>query len=186
MAIRFTSDPAEEAAFFEQIGRCVSIWAEIEIALLLVLIFCMRPRNSQLAHAMFFTSQAFHSKLKIVDAAATSMLTGEILTEWQALRKKCKGCSETRNRIAHFQALQPWQLGEITLNAETREAIIPTRRQLGASLLSIAGGGSERPTYTTDQLREVFTEFKSLEIELYLFARKLHYANADSVSDDGK
>jgi hypothetical protein len=97
----------EAVCFYHELGIAVTMWAQVERALLDVVLCTevLRPNSAIAPQAFgdaFFSIQNFRSKLAFVGEIVTkSVNNAKLLEAWALLFKRCEQASIKRNDLAH-------------------------------------------------------------------------------------
>jgi hypothetical protein len=107
--------PQTAEALFLTVGKGISIWQSVEMALSAVFLQLITPRTDEIGRAIFYSANDFETKLRLVHNVARLALTRPLIEEWQDLRKRLTDAQQQRNTFAHFAVTQ-----RLTLNPEPR------------------------------------------------------------------
>ena len=158
----------ESTEFYAQLGKCISVWAAVEMSLVTLFNACMHGSDVDVASAVYHAVENFRSRLGMIDAALSVVLNGDdLLKEWagvlgvadkprkKGLFHKITSASQKRNHLAHYTVMH--------LTAVKKPPSIYLRETL-LKPSSRAGFSSRRPTggyYVTD-LRHIHRQFVEL------------------------
>ena len=98
-----TTDPA--AKLFEQLGRALSSWQNIEQCLGMIFFSLLHTTSSQLAEIVF-SCMGFQLKLRAIEQLYQYLVKNpEKLAEWKKLRRHLEKLYKDRNKLAHWQVV---------------------------------------------------------------------------------
>ena len=98
-----TTDSA--AKLFEQLGRALSSWQNIEQFLGMIFFSLLQTTSNQSAEIVF-SSMGFHLKLRTIGQLYQNMVKDpEKLAEWKKLRRHLEELYKDRNKLAHWQVV---------------------------------------------------------------------------------
>src|ERR1019366_530290 len=107
--IQIETNPPQFAPFLQAIGRAITIWQQVEVALFGLFVKVSTCRDQRVASAIFYNFHDFSDKLDLVHCAARlSMSATPGFEEWtgpknkRGLKGKLKEAAELRNSIAHY------------------------------------------------------------------------------------
>lgn len=96
--------PYEEMiAFYFELGRAISAWADVERALFQIYISCFTKHNYDPAGLTFFSIENFRSKMKAVDTTFRTKFDGtHHVADWDSIYKRLERHSSFRNHLVHY------------------------------------------------------------------------------------
>lgn len=102
----------EQAAFYEQLGRCIAQWSHVEDGLFQCYMIALGQLKSTLpAQAGFYAVRSPEGKLSVTNSAVRFCLleigdrSADIAGLWKSIAKKVDKRRTQRNQLAHFQVL---------------------------------------------------------------------------------
>jgi hypothetical protein len=99
----------EELAYFHTLGKSLSIWADVETTLLLIVCSCLpaeRETRSPFA-AGYASIDGFRTKLNFADSVITNVLSDvEHIEDWKVQKDKLRSRSSMRNNLAHSRTFE--------------------------------------------------------------------------------
>jgi hypothetical protein len=96
----------EQLAFYEWVGRAITQWAAIEIALEDVVSACFGDSENVSTAVAFYSIENFRSKLRVVDNLVTARFREHpAFDDWPELLKRAESAAGGRNTIAHHWLL---------------------------------------------------------------------------------
>src|SRR5664279_3709251 len=88
----------ESIGFYYELGRAITAWAHVELALLWLTGLCFSKANRDHAAITFYSIDAFYNKLKVVDRLLRNKYTKEHhIKKWRDLSKSVESLSKIRN-----------------------------------------------------------------------------------------
>jgi len=97
---------AEEHLFYEELGRAVAYWGQVEgqISSIFSRLMGRSPERYKAANIALNTVLSFDAKLAMTHAAVTSLLAHaeDALADWNPLKNKASRRNDRRNELAHF------------------------------------------------------------------------------------
>jgi len=138
--IHIETNPPQYAPFEQAIGRAITIWQQVEVALCGLFVKVSTCRNQKVASAIFYNFHDFSDKIDLVHCAARlSISATPEFEEWtgpknrQGLKRRLQEAAELRNSVAHYHlAMQ--------LPGPTQEGIEGPKAQF--AILTLSGEGS--------------------------------------------
>lgn len=94
-------------ALFHTVGKGISLWQSVEIALSHVFARLLSPTPENVTRTLFYTPLDFDMKLSMTNHVARIVLSASLLREWQGkdrLRSRLRSAAQKRNCLAHFAA----------------------------------------------------------------------------------
>jgi hypothetical protein len=105
--------PSQVPSFHMAIGRAITTWQYVEIALCNVFCKASTSRDEKVAAAIFYAVRDFSDKLNITHSAARiSFAETPLFEEFNALRLRLRPASELRNALAHFHVAVEIRVGQ--------------------------------------------------------------------------
>jgi len=95
--------------FYAQLGRCISVWAVVEMSLLNIYRACLPGSDIVVMAAAFHAVENARSRVGMIDAALSVALKGNpLLAQWSqkgGLFSRVTASARTRNHFAHYMVL---------------------------------------------------------------------------------
>jgi hypothetical protein len=105
---------ADTEALQRLVGETAMTWQTIEFRVCKILWMVLFDPNEPLywatASAIYHALASFRSRLDLVDAAATHVLRGELLQQWNAFQGRLGKCAQKRNCAMHFALVHQTKL----------------------------------------------------------------------------
>jgi len=101
--------------FYEALGKSITAWAEVEVALCAVAQATVRKPDRPTVAVGFFSVDLFRSKLQLVgNMFSNKHGRHKVFDRWLELRTKLEGLAAKRNKMAHqpvvrFPNAAPWR-----------------------------------------------------------------------------
>lgn len=97
----------EQLAFYQWVGRAITQWAAVEIALADVVRSCFCDADASASAVAFYSVENFRSKLRIADNLVSARFGDNSLftSDWRKLHERAKSAAKGRNTIAHHWLL---------------------------------------------------------------------------------
>lgn len=155
---------------FAQVGRLLTLWAQIEDDLA-ILLRCLTGVPDDVALAVMGATEDFTTKLKIVDAVANKRLvTGSVpLREWTNIRNKLRDREvKKRNEVAHGAFLGEFPAMSLAQLFDTKGSLT-----IGPTASRSASVSRKKRVYAADDLREIGAAWSDLRLRMHALCESL-------------
>lgn len=92
---------ADLAPLHEAVGRAMTAFADLELAIQFLFASLMEPADRLLSVTAINAVRSFGARLKMVDAVAARALVGDDAQKWQRLHERIQRKKAFRDRLAH-------------------------------------------------------------------------------------
>jgi hypothetical protein len=99
----------EELVYFHTLGKSLSIWADIEMLLLLIVSSCLpaEGESRSIFAAGYANIDGFRTKLNFADSSIKRKLGGSVhIEDWKVQMDKLRRRSSMRNNLAHSKTFE--------------------------------------------------------------------------------
>lgn len=171
--------PTQEA-LFQAVGKEISFWQSVEIALSQVFAKLLSPISKDVCRTLFYTPRDFDTKLRIVHNTARAILVEPLINTWNGLKTRLLNGAEIRNWMAYFAATtlvtierEPRNPGErIPVYGSTVDFYVIPNHQDPLEQFKSRGKKSLRPMTRAD-VDNAINEFTNLREELINLAQQI-------------
>ena len=174
--------PEEWDKIYLTLGRAISDWGKVEIALSCIFNACLDIGGAPAAYA-FLEPRSVTTRKKMADRAVYVALLRlddrtEISSQWSAISDEFDKANSKRNQLAHGMVVCDKKLGEKSFNLRfepyrgtaMKDTLV---RQFLASKKERTAFLSDQTSYTSRELHILAVEFHSLETKMMEFSHTL-------------